>query len=143
MWKLGSKSRERLKGVHPDLVLVVSRALLYPTVDFTVNEGVRTPARQTELVRAGASLTLYSKHLVQEDGFGHAVDLVATGDLDKDGDIDAQDRALTWDPALYRPIAFAMMQAARELAIAIRWGGEFKKRNGEPFFDGPHFELVA
>jgi peptidoglycan LD-endopeptidase CwlK len=30
-----------------------------------------------------------------------------------------------------------MKQAAKELGVSIRWGGDFKS-----FFDGPHFELV-
>jgi peptidoglycan L-alanyl-D-glutamate endopeptidase CwlK len=41
------RDRERLKGVHPDLVRVVERAR--ETVPFSVSEGVRTMARQKEL----------------------------------------------------------------------------------------------
>ena len=100
-------------------------------------------ARQRDLVARGSSLTLHSMHLPQPDGYGHAVDLVAVGDLDGDGDIDAQDKALTWEPGLYGAIAEAMGTAARDIGVSIRWGGTFKTHRGRPYFDGPHFELVA
>jgi peptidoglycan LD-endopeptidase CwlK len=142
-YRFGTASRERLKGVHPDLILVVSRGLLYSPIDFAISEGVRGRERQRELVAKGASKTLQSKHLLQADGYGHAIDVVAVGDLDGDGDVDAQDRARTWEPAVYRLIAGAMQQAAEDLGIGVRWGGEFKTRDGKPFFDGPHFELAG
>ena len=49
-FRLSQRSRERLKGVHPDLVAVVEGAILLTPVDFMVTEGLRTPARQAELV---------------------------------------------------------------------------------------------
>ena len=50
MYTLGVRSKARLKGVHPDLVKVVERAINLTTVDFTVLEGVRDPLRQKKLV---------------------------------------------------------------------------------------------
>ena len=44
-------------------------------LDFAVDEGVRTVARQAALVKDGLTQTMQSKHLIQPDGFGHAVDL--------------------------------------------------------------------
>lgn len=136
-FKLGRISLSRLKGVHPDLVRVVSLAIEYTTIDFTVTEGLRSLERQRELFEAGKSKTMASKHLVQTDGFAHAVDVVATGDVNKDGYIDAQDKAMIWHPVLYGEIAHAFGIAAVDLDVKIRWGGDFKS-----FFDGPHFELV-
>jgi peptidoglycan LD-endopeptidase CwlK len=43
---LGKRSKERLEGVHPDLVAVVERAITISNVDFTVLEGVRTKASE-------------------------------------------------------------------------------------------------
>ena len=45
-FKLGTKSRENLRGVHPDLVAVVERAIEITKQDFTVIEGMRTLQRQ-------------------------------------------------------------------------------------------------
>ncbi len=136
-WRLGEKSKTNLIGVRPDLIRVVTLGLSYSPYDFAVSEGLRTKERQIKLVADGFSKTLFSLHLVQDDGFAWATDLVAVGDLDKDGDIDAQDKKLTWRPEIYRPIADAMKRAAKELGVSVRWGGDFKT-----WFDGPHFELL-
>lgn len=118
-YKLSQKSLDKLKGVHPDLYKVVVRAIELTTVDFSVGETLRTLARQKELVAKGASKTINSRHLT-----GHAVDLYAL----KDGKV-------SWDLLLYKEIAKAMKQAAKELDIALVAGIEWK------MVDGPHFEL--
>lgn len=120
MYKLGPRSQMRLKGVHPDLVKVVERAIEITTVDFTVLEGVRDPLRQKRLVESGASQTLNSRHIT-----GHAVDLGAWVDDQVD-----------WSWPLYHQIAHAMKTAAKELNVPITWGGDWRT-----FKDGPHFEL--
>ena len=96
MFTLGHRSKQRLKGVHPDLVKVVERAIRITAVDFAVLEGLRTPERQQALVEAGASQTLNSRHLT-----GHAVDLGAW----------VADE-VRWDWPLYHKIAAAMKDAA-------------------------------
>ena len=73
MYSLGVRSKARLKGVHPDLVKVVEKAIQLTTVDFTVLEGVRDAVRQEKLVESGASQTMNSRHLT-----GHAVDQQVT-----------------------------------------------------------------
>lgn len=120
MYKLGARSLKRLEGVHPDLVAVVKRAIEITPVDFTVLEGLRTADRQEELVRAGASKTMRSRHLT-----GHAVDLGAY----VGGEV-------RWDWPLYHDIAAAMKQAAIDVGVKIEWGGDW-----ESFKDGPHFQL--
>ncbi len=120
MYRLGPRSQTRLKGVHPDLVRVVERAIEITTVDFTVLEGLRDPARQKTLMESGASQTLNSRHIT-----GHAVDLGALVDNQVD-----------WSWPLYHKIAAAMKEAAKELNIAIVWGGDWSR-----FKDGPHYEL--
>ena len=117
---LGAKSKERLKGVHPDLVRVVERAIKLSEVDFTVLEGLRTAARQQQLVKSGASKTMRSRHLT-----GHAVDLAAF--------IGGEIR---WDWPLYHKIAKAVKQAAADLKVPIEWGGDLRT-----FKDGPHWQL--
>jgi peptidoglycan L-alanyl-D-glutamate endopeptidase CwlK len=120
MYTLGPRSRQRLKGVHPDLVKVVERAVEISTIDFTVLEGLRTPERQKTLLEAGASQTLNSRHIT-----GHAVDLGAwVGD------------EVRWDWPLYHKIAAAMKDAAKQEGVNIVWGGDWRS-----FKDGPHFEL--
>jgi peptidoglycan L-alanyl-D-glutamate endopeptidase CwlK len=145
---LSQRSLNNLQGVQPPLVAVVQRAIQLTKVDFGVIEGVRTEARQRELVERGASQTMNSRHLT-----GHAVDLMAY----------IGDRA-SWELNLYDDIADAMKAAAIELNTPIKWGGawtvqdirrwhgtmqsamnayidERRKQGRRPFIDGPHFEL--
>jgi peptidoglycan L-alanyl-D-glutamate endopeptidase CwlK len=119
-YHLGKRSRARHEGVHPDLVRVVERAIEITPVDFTVIEGRRTKTRQRQRVKIGAARTMRSRHLT-----GHAVDLA----LWVDGTV-------RWDWPLFNPIAKAMKQAAKEMSVPIRWGGDWKR-----FKDGPHFQL--
>ena len=120
MFTLSPRSYKRLEGVHPDLVRVVERAIAITTVDFVVLEGLRTKERQAQLLKAGASRTMNSRHIT-----GHAVDLGAW-----------VGKEVRWDWPLYAKIATAMKQAATELIVPIVWGGDWRT-----FKDGPHFEL--
>jgi peptidoglycan L-alanyl-D-glutamate endopeptidase CwlK len=61
-FRLSDRSLDRLKGVHPDLVATVKRAIELTTVDFGVTEGVRDFERQKKLVAEGRSQTMNSKH---------------------------------------------------------------------------------
>ena len=120
MYVLGTVSKNNLKGVHPDLVKVVEKAITLTEIDFRVTEGLRSKTRQIELVNKGASKTLNSRHIT-----GHAVDVVAL-----------IGGSVRWDWPLYDKIAKAFKQAAKELNIPIVWGGDWKTLK-----DGPHFEL--
>jgi peptidoglycan L-alanyl-D-glutamate endopeptidase CwlK len=119
-YALSTKSQDRLKGVHPRLVAVVKLAITISAVDFAVLEGVRTIERQKELLAAGASQTMRSRHLS-----GHAVDLGAI--------VGGQVR---WDWPLYDKIAEAVKEAAKQIGTPIEWGGEWTSLK-----DGPHFQL--
>jgi len=118
--QLDERSLRKLEGVHADLVRVVQRAADLSEVDFIVTEGLRSMKRQRELVAAGASKTLKSRHLT-----GHAIDFapVVGGEV-------------TWKWPPFILIAEAFKRAARELGIAIVWGGDWLR-----FKDGPHIEL--
>lgn len=136
---LGQRSLDRLKGVHPDLVRVVKRAITLSTQDFSVLEGVRSLKRQEELYAKGRTApgpvvtwTMASKHRKQKDGFGHAVDLVPY--------------PLDWnDLAKFDAISRAMFAAAKDEGVKIRWGADWDQ-DGKPRerkeTDSPHFELV-
>lgn len=124
-FRLGSKSKENLKGVHPDIVKVVERAIEISKVDFSVVDGVRTLEKQAEYVRTGASRTMDSYHLIQEDGYSHAVDLYPWVEGKTDH-----------SPAYYNKLGRAMFKASQELGISIEWGGLW---NG--FVDLPHWQL--
>ena len=115
---MDARSERNLIGVHPDLVRVVRAAAKMSK--FIVTEGLRTKARQAQLVKAGASKTMNSRHLT-----GHAIDVAAL----VNGEV-------RWDWPLYAAIAKEMKQAAADLKVPIIWGGDWRT-----FKDGPHFEL--
>ena len=126
MYQLSKRSLNNLTGVHPELVACVVLALKkYSEIDFGVIEGVRTLERQKVLVDNGSSWTMNSRHLIQSDGFGHAVDLAPW----VGGTIPWED----W--GAFEVVSKAMMLASSELGIAMTWGGDWKVK------DGPHFEL--
>jgi len=110
----------KLDGVHPDLIRVVRRAIQLTEIDFTITEGRRTIERQKQLVAAGASRTMNSRHIT-----GHAVDFAAL-----------VGGKVRWDWPLYAKIAAVFKRAAKELGVFIVWGGDWKS-----FKDGPHVEL--
>ena len=147
-FKLSQRSLDRLDSVDPDLIKVVKYAIGVTKVDFGVIEGVRTLEKQKELVAAGASKTMNSKHLK-----GLAVDLMAY----------VGGRGC-WELNVYDDIADAMKQGAIEYGVPIVWGASWHIRNiadwegtmeeamndyidtrrkegKRPFIDGPHFEI--
>jgi len=119
-YKLSARSEAMLMGVHPALQSVVRRALVLSPVDFAVIEGVRTKERQAELVKAGASRTMDSRHIT-----GHAVDLAPY--------IGGQIR---WDWPAFGPLVEAMRAASLELGVRVIHGADWVT-----FRDGPHHEL--
>jgi len=154
-FSLSNRSLDKLEGVHPDLVGVVKRAIEVTDVDFGVTYGVRTLQEQEELYNSGRSQTMKSKHLIQEDGYSHAVDLVAYFGSD-----------VSWELNVYDNICDAMAIAAEELEVPIKWGAAWsegdirfyedtaedamnayidlrRSQGRRPFLDGPHFEMMV
>ena len=153
-FRLSQRSLDRLEGVHPDMAAVVERAIQLTEVDFGVTQGVRTLEEQKANVAAGRSQTMKSKHLLQDDGFSHAVDVVAYVGPD-----------VSWELNVYDDICDAFKQAAAEVGCSIKWGaawseGDIRSYPGSaedammayvdlrrsqgrrPFIDAPHFELM-
>lgn len=140
MPRFSQRSKDNLKGVHPDLVKVMEAAIINSPIDFTITEGVRTTARQQQLyaqgrTKAGMKVTnadgikKKSNHQAKSDGFGHAVDLYPF----VNGSVQVQDeRVKGWLFA----IANHIKNTASQLGISITWGGDWKSP-----YDPPHFEL--
>lgn len=125
---LNAASEKKLVGVKPDLVKVVRRAAEITTQPFQIVQGARTQAYQDALYAQGrtkpgkiVTWTRNSKHIG-----GNAVDFAAL----KNG-------AISWTQSLYPPIAHAFKVAAKELGVAIEWGGDWKKTK-----DWGHVQLV-
>ena len=150
-YALSARSIERLRGVDPQLVEVVQLAIQLTTVDFMVVEGVRTreqcainygkgrsaaeclakgvPAKHAQ--PRAAKVTWLTNPYASKHLGGQAVDLLpAPYDWKATGPFDA--------------VAKAMMAAAKQLGVSIRWGADWDadgkpREKGET--DSPHFEL--
>tara|TARA_A100001388_G_C28739144_1_gene485859 strand:- start:338 stop:793 length:456 start_codon:yes stop_codon:yes gene_type:complete len=149
-FKLSDRSLARLEGVEDSMRAVTELAIEYTKIDFGVTCGLRTIEEQRELVEAGASQTMNSKHIP-----GLAVDVVAY-----------IGPRVSWEVNLYDDIADAFKIAAIELGTGIRWGAAWhipdirewngtmeeamnsyvdtrRKEGKRPFIDAPHFELSS
>ena len=147
-FNLSKRSKDRLVGVHPDLIAVVERAIELTEV------GVRTVQEQEANVAAGRSQTMRSKHLPQEDGYSQAVDVVAYVGPE-----------VSWELNLYDDICDAFKTAAEEVGCSIKWGAAWsegdirsypgtsedammayvdlrRSQDRRPFIDAPHFEMM-
>ena len=125
--KLGQRFHERslkaLAGVHPalsglydDLRAEAALRGLY----VVVTEGLRSEKRQLELLRAGVSMTLQSRHLS-----GNAIDIA----------VFLADGSVTYQPAPYAALAGAVLGLQRQ--TPIKWGGNWPKLR-----DYCHFEVA-
>ena len=132
MYKFGKRSLDNLVGVHPDLVRIVYDVMELQVIDFSVIDGLRTLEEQEVLFEKGRSKTMNSKHLKQNDGFSHAVDLCPYP-------IDWNDR---WRFGL---LAGLMLSCAKNNSIQIRCGADWDMDGhvkDHQFQDLPHFELI-
>jgi peptidoglycan L-alanyl-D-glutamate endopeptidase CwlK len=125
MYKLSIRSLTNLVGVHPDLQMVVKRAIEITQYDFGVVSGVRRLEQQKEYLAQGKTTTLKSMHLPQPDGFGHAVDLVVY-----------VNGKPTWEHKYFRKVVQAIFTAAIELRVQVTAGALWRD-----FLDSPHIEL--
>lgn len=128
------QSLEQLNTCHPDLIKLCNAVL--PLHDFKVNEGHRNKAAQDMAIAAGKSKTPWptSKHNAQPS---NAVDLLPF----------INGHFIGWNAPLEQWALFAgmMLATAKQLGIAIRWGGNWSGDNDlatNKFDDLPHFELL-
>ncbi|HDU8566340.1 Uncharacterised protein [Morganella morganii] len=127
-FRFSKRSENNLNGVNSDLVKVIRRALEITPVDFIVIEGLRTEARQKQLVAEKKSQTMKSRHLT-----GHAVDIIPVN--------------TKWQIEEFKPLLKAVKQAADELGVKLRFGINWKNDPSLPietrFIDAPHVEIPA
>ena len=150
-YQLSQRSLDRLKGVDERLVKVVKRAIQLSNIDFMVLEGVRSkeqcminygkgrtvaqcaakgvPANSAN--PSAAKVTWLNNPFASKHVSGKAVDLVPY--------------PVDWnDLKKFDAIAKAMLQAAKELGVPVRWGADWDndgkpRERGES--DSPHFEI--
>lgn len=128
----GTTSRQRLKGVHPGLIAIAEDVVEMYDITVLHLGGMRTHDVQKQLVKEGSSKTLNSKHLPQEDGYSHALDIAPY--------------PIDWDNSdRFFFMAGLVMMAAKKRGVKIRWGHDWDQDmdfDDQKLNDSPHFELV-
>lgn len=129
MARFGKRSMANLEDVHP---LLVDWCLELVTImDCTVVSGVRDLTTQREYVARGVSKTMNSMHLIQPDGYGHAVDLAPY--------------PIKWERTRsFDLLAGIGLGLAFKMGIKIRWGGDWDQDTDvydQRFNDIGHFEI--
>jgi len=147
-FKLSQRSLDKMDGVDERLIAVAKLAIQNTSIDFGVICGLRTIEEQRELFDKGASKTMASKHIS-----GDALDLMAY--IGSRG---------SWELKLYDNIGDAIIDAAREVGVGLRWGAawhcpDVREWNGScedlmnayvdlrraqgkrAFIDAPHWEI--
>ncbi len=136
MNKFSQRSRNNLKGIHPELVRLMEEAIKESPVDFTITNGVRTVEEQQALYAQGRTkpghivtncdgIRKKSNHQLKADGYGYAVDLYPY----------VNGRVQVNNVEGLKRIASHIKETALTLGIKIEWGGDWKMK------DYPHFEL--
>tara|TARA_R110000764_G_scaffold12604_2_gene36866 strand:- start:430 stop:885 length:456 start_codon:yes stop_codon:yes gene_type:complete len=148
-YKLSQRSLDTMAGVDERLVAVAKLAIQNTSVDFGVICGLRTIQEQRVLFDKGASKTMKSKHID-----GNALDLMAY--IGSRG---------SWELKLYDKIGDAIIDAAKEVGVALRWGAAWhcsdvrtwdgsckdlmnayvdlrRSQKKRPFIDAPHWEIM-
>lgn len=145
-YKFGKRSMDRLKGVHPTIVLAFEKALAHKDCPHDVGipqlGGLRTVEDQQELFAQGRSvgrkklpivtwvdgINKKSNHQAKEDGFGYAVDVYI---------YEHETKSASWDITKLTEFARHLQKVAKEeVGIEISWGGDWERK------DRPHFEYI-
>ena len=118
---LSERSMNNLKGVNKDLVKVIQTAIVNSPYDFVVTEGIRSAAKQAEMLRTKKSQVRHSKH---QDGL--AVDIMAYDENGKG----------TWEHTYYEAINRHIQEIANLEGVTITWGGAWTT-----LVDSVHFQI--
>ena len=131
MPRFGKRSRDRLRCVDIRLVNVLNEVVKY--FDITVIEGLRSQARQNELVAQGKSKTKFGKHVQ-----GKAVDIAPY--------------PIDWDARdVFHYLGGFVLGVAASMGVKLRWGGDWnasstyqgkRTTKDNSFDDLVHFELI-
>lgn len=135
-YRFGKRSARLLSQAHPDLQRVVKKLMDYQLFDFSVICSHRSEAEQLKKYQEGKSQVKKGKH--------NFMPSLAVDVLPYPSKINGVN---VWqDKQRFCVLAGAMMVAAKEEGVAIRWGGDWDgdgNNADSKFWDAPHFELQS
>ena len=142
-FKLSQRSLNSLKGVDPNLVKVVKRAIEITEQDFIVIEGLRT--REQMMInygkgRTAAQLAVHgipASYAKPKESKVTWLNNPFTSNHAKGKAVDIVPNPVDWeDINKFKKINEAMQAAAKELGVKLSYGGDWTKK------DYPHWELA-
>lgn len=140
-YKYGKRSKRCIGTTTPRMQALCLRAMRIANrraldcPDFGITSGLRTTAAQAGLYAIGRTKRVTERRVTNCDGlykisihqYGEAVDIVTNGKSDNG-----------YNPGDLALVACCFFEAAAELKINIRWGGNFRS-----LADGAHIEIVG
>ena len=144
-YKLSTRSKERISGIHPELIEIIEEGITNSPYDFGIPAygGLRTIEDQQELYAKGRTeeslnkgekpitycdgVTKKSNHQAKPDGYGHAFDIYI---------FDHETKRASWNIDKLTAVAEHLIKVAASHGIVLSWGGHWTK-----FKDYPHFEI--
>ena len=148
-YSFGERSLAQLKNVNPTFKDILIKALADPKCpwDITVTDGARTLAEQQKLYAQGRtepgrivtwSAPEKSKHVIQKDGYGYAVDIIVCGYIDFSGNY----QKFTTTKDIYKrsrlkEVAKHIINVARQKGYKVEWGGSWAVD------DSPHLQFMG
>jgi len=151
MYNLSQRSLDRLKGVHPFIIEVVTKGIVYSPYDFGIPEdgGLRTTERQQQLFSIGRTTEVgtrkpitftdgvnkKSNHQAKEDGLGYAFDIYIFDKGKADWNVEKLELVATHLKTVASNIS---EQNPKYKNLRLIWGGNWVK-----FPDLPHFEIKS
>ena len=131
----------------PDFQLICNEVIMF--FAFSAYEGLRTDAKQLEYFLDGKSkldpririLRSKAKHLIQVDGYSHAVD-AAPYPIDFSSTRKKRER-FYYMGGIFKAVAQNLFDQGKTTHL-VRWGGDWDKDDhfdDQSFDDLPHYEL--
>lgn len=140
--KFSKTSEERLLTCHPDLQLILRKAIAISDIDFGIAEGHRSIEKQQQYFKEGKSKIDGIKKLGKHNYTpSMAADIYAF----VNGKASWDNEHITYLAGLINAVADMLLEQEK-ITHTIRWGGNWDM-DGEilidqSFDDRPHFELI-
>jgi peptidoglycan L-alanyl-D-glutamate endopeptidase CwlK len=145
MYRLSSRSEERISGIRPILQVIIRKAIQAPDCpeDFGIPQygGKRTAEDQAELYAIGRTVEMGRKPVTYVDGVRKKSNHQPKGDEDF-GDAfdvyiyDHKTKRASWNVERLSTLANHIIKVAAANGVDLSWGGHWKT-----FKDYPHFEM--
>lgn len=144
MFSFGKRSLENLKGLHPDLQMILNELITF--YDFSIIEGIRTTETQQKYFREGKSkidgVTVKSKHQSKPSMAADIMPYVKGTNAFSGDELDQRRFYLMM--GILKGISYRLLEEGKithKIRLGLDWDMD-DTFNDQTFHDLPHVELV-